>query len=115
MSRDSDLYGEDIQLWAEQQGALLRRVAAGEAVTDQVDWSHVFEEIEHGHGQRDDQDEIVHLRARLSAAEALIKELRARLDDAASRLTSTQAELTTPQGHAEAATARAVAAVAGRC
>jgi hypothetical protein len=32
MSRDSDLYGEDIQLWAEQQGALLRRVAAGEAV-----------------------------------------------------------------------------------
>jgi hypothetical protein len=47
----------------------------------------------------------------LSAAEALIKELRARLDDTANKLTSTQAELTTAQGHAEAATARAMAAV----
>ena len=53
MSKDSDLYGDDIRLWSEQQGALLRRVAAGEAVTDQVDWPYVGEEIEHNHHQRD--------------------------------------------------------------
>ena len=58
-----------------------------------------------------DQDEIAQLRVRLSAAEALIKELRARLDDTRRGLPRTQAELTTAQGQAEAATARAVAAV----
>ena len=46
MSTDSDLYGEDIHLWSETQAALLRRLAAGEAVRDQVDWPHVVEEIE---------------------------------------------------------------------
>jgi hypothetical protein len=46
MSRDSDLYGEDVRLWSETQGALLRRLSAGEAVTDQVDWPHVIEEVE---------------------------------------------------------------------
>jgi hypothetical protein len=37
MNSDSDLYGDDIHLWSERQGALLRRLAAGEAVSDQVD------------------------------------------------------------------------------
>jgi hypothetical protein len=31
---DSDLYGDDIRLWSERQGALLRRLANGEAVFD---------------------------------------------------------------------------------
>jgi uncharacterized protein DUF29 len=43
---DSDLYGDDIRLWSERQAALLRRLAAGEAVSEQVDWPHVVEEIE---------------------------------------------------------------------
>jgi chromosome segregation ATPase len=115
MSRDSDLYGEDIHLWSERQAALLRRLAAGEAVTDQVDWPHVVEEIEdlgHGLGQCPyDQDEIARLTALLEAAEARVIELRAKLDDLTGRLSGTQAELASAQGQAEAATARAVAAV----
>jgi Domain of unknown function DUF29 len=43
---DSDLYGEDILLWSELQSALLRRLAAGEAGANKVDWPHVDEEIE---------------------------------------------------------------------
>ena len=42
----SDLYGTDLLLWSEQQAKLLRRVAAGERVNDQVDWENVVEEIE---------------------------------------------------------------------
>ncbi len=42
----SDLYDEDVLLWSEQQAALLRRMAAGERVNDQVDWENVAEEIE---------------------------------------------------------------------
>lgn len=42
----SDLYDTDILLWSEQQAALLRRLAAGERVNDQVDWENVVEEIE---------------------------------------------------------------------
>jgi hypothetical protein len=42
----SDLYEDDILLWSEQQAALLRRLAAGERVNDQVDWENVVEEIE---------------------------------------------------------------------
>jgi hypothetical protein len=37
-----DLYDDDILWWSEQQAELLRRVAAGERVNDQV----VIEEIE---------------------------------------------------------------------
>ena len=73
---DSDLYGDDIRLWSERQGALLRRLAAGEAVSEQVDWPHVVEEIEDlGHGDAHPrlQDEIAQLTARLAAAEALSK------------------------------------------
>ena len=42
----SDLYDEDVVLWSERQAALLRRMAAGERVNDQVDWPNVVEEIE---------------------------------------------------------------------
>lgn len=40
------LYDEDTLLWSEQQAALLRRLAAGEAVNAAVDWENVAEEIE---------------------------------------------------------------------
>jgi len=43
---DSDLYDTDILTWSEQQAALLRRMASGERVNDQVDWQNVIEEIE---------------------------------------------------------------------
>ena len=39
-------YETDIALWSEHQASLLRRVAAGERVNDQVDWENVIEEIE---------------------------------------------------------------------
>ena len=42
----SDLYDHDILTWSERQAALLRRMAAGERVNDQVDWENVAEEIE---------------------------------------------------------------------
>jgi len=42
----SDLYDADIVQWSEYQAALLRRLAAGERVNDQVDWGNVIEEIE---------------------------------------------------------------------
>jgi hypothetical protein len=42
----SDLYHDDVLLWSERQAALLRRMAAGERVNDQVDWENVAEEIE---------------------------------------------------------------------
>ena len=48
----SDLYDTDILLWSEQQAALLRRLANGELVNNQVDWENVVEEIESvGSGQ----------------------------------------------------------------
>jgi hypothetical protein len=39
-------YDRDVLTWSERQAALLRRVAAGERVNDQVDWENVVEEIE---------------------------------------------------------------------
>jgi hypothetical protein len=42
----NDLYDEDILTWSERQAELLRRLAAGERVNDQVDWDNVVEEIE---------------------------------------------------------------------
>ena len=39
-------YDTDILLWSNEQAALLRRVAAGERVNDQVDWENVIEEVE---------------------------------------------------------------------
>ncbi|MGH7104217.1 MAG: DUF29 domain-containing protein [Acetobacteraceae bacterium] len=40
------LYETDILEWSEQQSALLRRLAHGEHVNDQVDWENVIEEVE---------------------------------------------------------------------
>jgi hypothetical protein len=42
----ADLYDTDILLWSERQADLLRRLAAGERVNDQVDWENVAEEVE---------------------------------------------------------------------
>jgi hypothetical protein len=39
-------YDTDLLLWSERQADLLRRMAAGERVNDQVDWENVAEEIE---------------------------------------------------------------------
>jgi|SRR5215472_2774728 hypothetical protein len=42
----NDLYETDAVVWAREQAALLRRMAAGERVNDQIDWNNVAEEIE---------------------------------------------------------------------
>ena len=39
-------YDTDLVLWSREQAELLRRMGAGERVTDQVDWGNVAEEIE---------------------------------------------------------------------
>jgi hypothetical protein len=39
-------YDADILAWSEHQGALLKRLADGERVNDQVDWPNLIEEIE---------------------------------------------------------------------
>ncbi len=39
-------YETDILVWSEHQAALLRRLAAGERVNDQIDWENVIEEVE---------------------------------------------------------------------
>ena len=49
--------------------------------------------------------------ARLAAAEALVDELRARLEVATGKLSDTQAELATARDEADAATARVRAAI----
>src|SRR4051794_41987066 len=36
----------DILLWSEHQAELLRRLAAGERVNDQIDWANVIDEVE---------------------------------------------------------------------
>ena len=42
----NDLYEKDVLLWSEQQAALLRRLAAGERVNEQIDWENVIDEVE---------------------------------------------------------------------
>jgi hypothetical protein len=42
----SDLYDDDILLWSERQGDLLRRIAAGEPVNERPDWVNIIEEVE---------------------------------------------------------------------
>jgi Domain of unknown function DUF29 len=42
----AEIYDTDILTWSERQAELLRRVAAGERINDQVDWQNVIEEIE---------------------------------------------------------------------
>ena len=110
MNSDSDLYGDDIRLWSERQGALLRRLSAGEAVSDQVDWQRVVGEIEDVGHDYAAQDEVARLTARLAATEAEVNELRARLQDLTGKLTDTQAKLATTQNQVETATTRAMAA-----
>ncbi|MBN8900415.1 MAG: hypothetical protein BGO51_07190 [Rhodospirillales bacterium 69-11] len=39
-------YEEDLLVWSERQSALLRRMAAGERVNDQIDWENVAEEVD---------------------------------------------------------------------
>jgi hypothetical protein len=41
-----DLYDDDVLLWSERQGALLRRMAAGEPVNERPDWPNIIEEVE---------------------------------------------------------------------
>ena len=42
----SEPYDEDILLWSERQGDLLRRIAAGEPVNERPDWANIIEEVE---------------------------------------------------------------------
>lgn len=42
----SGLYDTDVLSWSEQQSALLRRVAAGEAPNERPDWPNIIEEVE---------------------------------------------------------------------
>jgi hypothetical protein len=44
--RPASEYDGDILTWSEHQADLLRRLAQGERVNDQVDWDHVVEEVE---------------------------------------------------------------------
>jgi len=54
----SGLYDDDIVLWSERQGSLLRRRAAGELVNDaELDWPHIAEEIESM--GRAEQDQLI--------------------------------------------------------
>jgi hypothetical protein len=62
----SDLYDEDTVLWSERQGALLRRLAAGELVNDaELDWPNIAEEIESV--GRAEQDQLINRLAVLLA------------------------------------------------
>ena len=40
------LYDRDILEWSERQSALLRRLASGERLNEEVDWPNVIEELE---------------------------------------------------------------------
>jgi Domain of unknown function DUF29 len=39
-------YDTDVLVWSERQAELLRRVAAGEQINDQVDWPNIIDEVE---------------------------------------------------------------------
>lgn len=39
-------YDTDFVAWAEHQSALLRQLAAGEAISETLDWAHLAEEVE---------------------------------------------------------------------
>ena len=39
-------YDTDILEWSERQGGLLRRLAAGENINDQIDWPNIIDEVE---------------------------------------------------------------------
>ena len=42
----SDLYDDDILLWSERQGDLLRRIARGEPPNEPPDWVNIIDEVE---------------------------------------------------------------------
>lgn len=42
----SDLYDDDILAWSEHQSELLRRLAAGEQVNEEIDWPNIIDEID---------------------------------------------------------------------
>ena len=42
----NDLYDDDILLWSERQGEILRRLATGEPVNERPDWPNIIEEVE---------------------------------------------------------------------
>jgi len=72
----SGLYDEDIVLWSERQGDLLRRRAAGELVNDaELDWPNIAEEIESM--GRAEQDQLI---SRLSVLLAHLLKWRFRPD-----------------------------------
>ena len=56
-----DIYDTDVVTWSEQQADLLRRIAAGEQVNDQVDWPNIIEEVEAVGQSQVDAVEIVAL------------------------------------------------------
>ena len=63
-------YDTDILIWSERQADLLRRVAAGDRINDQVDWENVIEEIESvGNEQRHAVESLL-LRAWLNMLKA---------------------------------------------
>ena len=39
------LYERDVLVWSEQQAALLRRLAQGERVNEEIDWPNIIEEV----------------------------------------------------------------------
>ena len=41
-----DLYETDVVAWSERQASLLRRIAAGETINDQIDWANIIDEVE---------------------------------------------------------------------
>jgi hypothetical protein len=41
-----DEYKADILTWSERQASLLRLIAAGEKVSDQIDWENIIDEVE---------------------------------------------------------------------
>jgi hypothetical protein len=59
----NDLYETDFVLWSVRQAELLRRMANGERVNDQLDWPNIVEEIE-SLGRNDRRD----LRNRIQTA-----------------------------------------------
>ena len=42
----ADAYEQDVLLWSEQQGALLRRMAAGQRLNQAPDWANIIDEVE---------------------------------------------------------------------
>jgi len=59
----NDLYDNDVVAWSEQQSTLLRRMARGDRVNDQIDWLNIIEEI-HDVGR----SEFNHVRSLLTQA-----------------------------------------------